>query len=220
MASKAIKEAIDSTYYFQLEEAYQKKDTVLLSKFFESWKESSKSLSTQNEDSITKALNGIYTQIYHPFNLEKYGWLPRPHYSKYRYAILPTEIKYKIVDSVYNLDSFYNLELNTLSPFIPHPELGKASALYDIKPFKRAMELFLMSDSYEKISFLDQFVNMPISMDWKEYRTSPEVLGVLINKKRDRAVADLRLISTGVRIRLALKDNEWRVSQIEQLWEE
>ena len=82
------------------------------------------------------------------------------------------------------------------------------------------MKLFLDKDSYQKSFYLDStyFINTPISNDWKEYLTTPEILGILINSQKDSALVDLRLISTGVRILLTKNDEKWGKEKINELW--
>jgi len=218
--STSVKETFDSTHYFQLEEAYKNNDTLILVDFFNKWGDLSVKIARQNEDSITKTINQIFTDIYHPFNLEKYGWLTRPHYSRYKYAILPTEIKYKLIDINKNPDSLYYVKLDTLRPFYPNPDLGRVIGLYDIEPFKKSLELFLETESYEKSLFLGSLILLPITDSdiWKAYKTDPEILQILINERLDSAVVDLRLISTGLRIKLNFENGEWKMEKIEQLW--
>ena len=140
-------------------------------------------------------------------------------------SILPSEIRYKIVenfDSLNHWDEFfiYTMNMDTLSPFYPRPDIGDATLVYDIEPFKTSMQLFLNEDSYQKSFYLDStnFILTPISNDWKEYQTSPEILGILINVQKDSALVDLRLISTGVRILLTRKDKKWKKEEVKELW--
>ena len=215
-------EVFDSTYYFMLKEAYNNNDKVLLNAFFEKWSEASLNMKTENESEIAKILNDIYIKIYHPFDYKKYGWSPRPHYSKYKYAILPTEIKFKImnIDSIKNDDFWFNFEMDTLKQFYPNPNLGHAGRLLDIDPFKKSMELFLEEDSYKKNRFLDSYYHImtPISYNWKDYKTTPEVYYILINKQLNKAIAYLKIISTGVSIELSFKNNEWNTEKVNNIW--
>ena len=214
----------DSTFYFQLQRAYIEKDTSELKEFFRKWNDLSIH-KINNSDQLTSTIESIFNEVYHPFELEKYGWSSRPHYLKYKYAILPTEIRYKIVenfDSLKNWHEFsiYSMNLDTLSPFYPRPDIGHARFVYNIEPFKTSMKLFLDKDSYQKSFYLDStyFINTPISNDWKEYLTTPEILGILINSQKDSALVDLRLISTGVRILLTKNDEKWGKEKINELW--
>ena len=215
-----IEAVFDSTYYFMLKEAYANNDTIQLNAFFEKWSEASLIMKMKNESPMAKILNDIYIEIYHPFSLEKYGWLARPHYSKYKYAILPTEIEFKIIDfnSIKKEEHWFGFDMNmdTLKEFYPNPNLGRAGRLLDIDPFKKSMNLFLEEDSYEKSSFLmlSDNINTPISYDWKAYRTTPEVYYVLINEQLNKAIAYLRIISTYVSIELSFKNNKWNVEEI------
>ena len=220
--SKAFE--FDSTYYFQLQKAYIEKDFSPLTEFFQKWNDLSKD-KINNNDQLTSTIDRIFNEVYHPFELEKYGWLSRPHYSRYKFAILPSEIRYKIVenfDSLKHWDEFsiYTMNMDTLSSFYPRPDIGKANFVYDIEPFKTSMQLFLNENSYQKSFYLDStnFINTPISNDWKEYLTTPEILGILMNRQKDSALVDLRLISTGVRILLTKKDEKWRKEKVEELW--
>lgn len=213
-------EAFDSTHYFDLEKAYKNNDTVLLHKFFENWSHESKSFKHESNDALTQNIERIFTEVYHPFNVEKYGWLARKIDKKIRYAILPTEIKYKIIDEIKNPDTIYKLKLDTLRQFHPKPEIGNAVRLYDIEPFRTSMSIYLRADSYKKTRFLNTFIKTPISRNWRKYQTSPEIIGLLMNRELNRAVVDIRLISTGLRIHLGLVKGVWKTRKIEQLWEE
>jgi hypothetical protein len=214
----------DSTYYFQLQRAYLEKDTSDLKAFFQKWNDLSKD-KINNSDQLTSTIESIFNEVYHPFELEKYGWLSRPHYSKYKYAILPCEIRYKIVenfDSLNHWDEFsvYTMNMDTLIPFYPRPDIGDAKFVYDIEPFNKSIQLFLNKDSYQKSFYLNStdFINTPISNDWKGYLTSPEILGILINCQRDSALVDIILIETGVRILLTKKDKNWKKENVQELW--
>ena len=214
----------DSTYYIQIQGAYKEKDTSDLKAFFQKWNDLSID-KINNSDQLTSTIESIFNEVYHPFELEKYGWLPRPHYSKYKYAILPSELRYKIVENFDSLKywdefSIYAMNMDTLNPFYPRPDIGDAKFVYDIEPFKMSMQLFLNEDSYQKSFYLDStnFISTPISNDWKEYLTTPEILGILINNEMDTALVDLRLISTGIRILLTKKDEKWKKEKVNELW--
>lgn len=214
----------DSTYYNLLQSAYKEKDTSDLRTFFQKWNDFSNNKINKN-DQLTSTIESIFNEVYHPFELEKYGWLSRPHYSKYQYVILPTEIRYKFIenfDLLKHSDQFsiYSIKLDTLTPIYPKPHVGNAKVLYDIEPFKTSIKLFLDKDSYQKNFFLDStnFINTPISLGWKEYLTTPEILGVLINNQKDSAIIDLRLVDTGVRILLTKRDENWKKENVQELW--
>jgi len=213
------KVVFDSSYYFQLNKAYTENDTFLLSKFFKNWNKLSEQKNNNNKQ-LTATIERIFNEIYHPFELEKYGWLPRKHYLKYKYAILPNEIKYKIVDNLQNPDKMHSMSFDTIKDFYPNPDIGNAKRLYDIEPFSTSMKLFLNENGFQKTFYLDtnNFINIPMSYDWKDYRTTPEILGILINKKMDSAIVNLRLISTGVRINLKNENDDWKMQKVKELW--
>jgi hypothetical protein len=213
-------EQFDSTYYFQLRDAYAKMDTSILLDYFDKWDKKSSELNSQYSDSLSRIISKIFTEIYHPFDVEKYGWLPRLRSIKYKYAVLPTEIKYKVIDEINKPDTIYKIKLDTLRQFYARPEIGKVIRLYDIEPFKTSMTIFLKTDSYKKTRFLESFIDTPISRNWEKYQTSPEILGLLLNRQLNIAVVDIRLISTGLRIYLKLENGKWKTGKIEQLWEE
>jgi len=213
-------EIFDSTYYM-LKKAYSDKDTILLNDFFEKWSEASLKMEMQNENEIAKILNDIYTEIYHPFDFKKYGWQYRYYCPKY--AILPTEIKFKVVDSTIkcDFDKFnYGANMDTLKPFYPNPDLEHAGRLLDIEPFKTAMKLFLEKDSYEKLKFVGScnHIYTPISNGWKDYQTTPKIYCVLINKQLNKAIAYLRIISTGVCIELSFENDKWNMEKVTDIW--
>ncbi len=222
--TESEKGVFDSTYYKQLETAFIKKDTTILNELFDNWHSLSK-VKNNNTDQITSTIENIFNEVYHPFDLEKYGWLARPHYSKYQYAILSSLIRFKIIENFALLKQdgefdMYSMDLDTISPFYPNPDVGTAKILYDIEPYKTSMQLFLSQKSYQKSFFLDStnFINTPMSNDWKEYQTTPEILGILINNQMDSALVDLRLISTGVRINLYKKLDKWEMQEVKELW--
>ena len=216
-----VDEVFDSTYYFILKNAYINNDTIQLNAFFEKWSEASLKAEMRNENKIAKVLNDIFIEVYHPFNYEKYDWLARPEDSVYRYVILPSEIKYKITNSLTN-DRGVNFDMDTLKGFYPNPNFKYAKRLLDIDPFKKSMKLFLEEDSYKKLWFLGSCnnINTPISYGWKDYRTTPEIKHILINKKLNKAVALLRVVSAGVSVELSFKNNKWNVEKVNQLWQE
>jgi len=213
------KVVFDSSYYFQLNKAYTENDTLLLSEFFKNWNKLSEE-KNNNDNQLTITIERIFNEIYHPFELEKYGWLPRKHYLKYKYAVLPNEIKYKIVDNLQNSDKIHSISFDTIKDFYPKPDIGNAKILYDIEPFSTSMKIFLNEDGFQKTFFLNtnNFIITPISSDWKDYRTTPEILGVLINKRMDSAIVNLRLISTGVRIILTKENDDWKMQKVKKLW--
>lgn len=220
IASTMNYEVFDSTYYFQLEKAYKNNDILLLGQFFEKWSKKSDDVNSLSNDTLSRVIGKIFTEIYHPFNVEKYGWLARPLNKKYKYAVLPTEIKYKVIDTIKNSDTIYKIKLDTLRQFYATPKIGKTIRLYDIDPFKTSLTIFLRTDSYKKTRFLKAFIDTPISLNWKEYKTSPEILGILINKQLNIASVDIRLVSTGLKINLRTENGIWKTKKIEKLWEE
>ncbi len=214
----------DSIYYHQLNKAYKDNDTSMMRKFFEIWHDSSVNKSNiVNQTSIE--LQKIFNEVYNPFELQKYGWSPRQHFSKYNYVVLPSEIKFKIVKnlgsykSLNNLD-FQKLDLNTLKPFFAIPGLGKAKIIYDIEPFKTSMQLFLNEYGFQKIFYFDttNFLMNPISFDGKSYLTPPKILGVLLNEQMDSSIVDQRLMSTGIRITLRKERGNWKMKEVKELW--
>lgn len=213
-------ELIDSTNYNQLASAYKGKNHLLLKRYFEDWFEYSTKFTNSKSDSLTANLLDIFKAVYHPFELEKYGWTSRPHFSKYEYAIVPTEIKYKLYSPPVNPDTINQIIFDTLHNIFPLVEIGKAKTLYDIQPFSSGVKLFLQNDSYDKLNFLDSYISTPITLDWKGYQTSPEILGIFLNENLNESFVDLRLISTGLRVYLIKKKQKWEMVRNEVLWEE
>lgn len=197
-----------------LEEAYNDRDSVKLCNFFNEWHKYSKEINVKPKNEIELAIYEIFNAVYHPFNLEKYGWSPRPHYKKYKFAILPTDIKFAVVDSLAQLD---DIKLDTLKKFYPKPELDRAKIIHDSEPFKTIMIKFLEEDSYKKKKFLEKIINTPNSPHWKEYKTSPKFIGVFLNNSLDISIVNLILVSTELRIKLnKIKDN-WIILNVEKL---
>lgn len=214
----------DSVFYHQLSKAYNENDTSMLTKFFEIWHDSSVNKSNTTNQTTTLFQN-IFNEVYNPFELEKYGWLPRPYFSKYKYVILPSELKFKIVknlDTFINLDdlNLYSLNLNTINPFYPKPNIGSAKFVYNIDPFKTTMQLFLKENGFQKLIYLDtsNFIMNPCSFKGKGYLTPPEILGVLINEQMDSSIVDIRLMSTGIRINLRKERGNWKMKEVKALW--
>jgi hypothetical protein len=193
----------------------------MINNFFEKWSEASSKLRNSNEDRIAKLINDIFVEIYYPFNLEKYGWIAWENkLQNYKYAILPSTIKYEITDAIYDTKF---LKQDTLCHFYPMPSIGKAKRLVDIDPFKKSMELFLSEDdSFDKLFFLDtcKYIHTPISPRWDAYQTTPKIYYIKINKKLNHAVVHLRLISTVLAIEVTCKQDRWSITRIEELWEE
>jgi hypothetical protein len=212
----------DSTYFFLLRDGYIHEDTMLLNSFFDLWNEKSLQMINSNEDKIVTTLNGIFIEIYHPFDFEKYGWSDWKKDTQYKYAILPSEIKYKITNTKLDVNDVFQMEMDTLKAFYTNPDIGNAKKLYDIDPFRKSMKLFLKNDYFEKLFFLDTccFVNTPISSNWKVYKTPPEIIGVVINKKLNHATAYLRLNSVTIGIELSLENKKWKIKEIKELNEE
>jgi len=203
----------------KMDKAYQKHDTIVFNEFFKEWHQLSlKCKMMESNDTITH-LEKIFKEVYHPFKLEKYGWLPREHYSKYRYAILPSNIRYAFVDFIDIEHEYGQIECDTIFKFYPTVELDNAQVLYDDSIFGGVLLAFL-SDDFHKKYFLEKWINMPISSKSVDYKTSPEVLKVIFNKQLDKSIVDLRLISTGLRISLMFdtKNDKWIIEQIKQLW--
>lgn len=214
----------DSVYYHQLSKAYNENDTSMLTKFFEIWHDSSVNKSNTTNQTTT-VLQNIFNEVYNPFELEKYGWLPRPYFSKYKYVVLPSEIKFKIVKnlgsykSLDNLD-FFSMNFDTMKPFYTIPNIGSAKIIYDIEPFKTSMQLFLNKNGHQKLFYLDttNFIINPISFKGKGYLMPPDILGVLINEQMDSSIVELRLMSTGIRINLRKERGNWMMKEVKELW--
>jgi hypothetical protein len=229
--------AFDSTYYFMLKEAYNDNDTIQLGVFFEQWYEASSKMEMDNESGIAKILNDIFIAVYHdPFGYKnrkpdrQVPPLPPPldpFYSGYKYAILPSEIIYKITDSTSYIPEE---ERDTLKRFYPNPDLGSTKRLLDIDPFKMSMELFLaVNDSleyesrmenYKKWRFLRSCKNIysPISRSKDLYLTDPNIYFISINTELNKAIVTLRAISSGVSVELSFIDNQWNMEKTNDLW--
>lgn len=213
----------DSIYYHQLNKAYKENDSSMLIKFFEIWHDSS----VNNSNTInqtTRVLQNIFNEVYHPFEFEKYGWLPSLYFSKYKYVVLPNKIKFKIVK---NLGSYKNsidldfdsIDFDSIKPFFTTPNIESAKIIFDIEPFKTSMQLFLNKSGHQKLFYLDtnKIIMNSISFDGKGYLTPPEILGVLINEQLDSSIVDLRLISTGIRINLRKEKGKWKMKEVKEL---
>lgn len=218
-STQSNENALDSAYYFILETGYHNRDTFLLNHFFEQWYQASQRMEMPNNFPLVQALKDIYEKSYHPFDYSKYGWDLFCRYSGYKYAVIPTEIKYEIVHPSCE-DSDDELKTERLIGFYPDPDLVGAKRLLDIQPFKKSMELFLEENSSEKLRFLSScgYISRPMSLNKKKYDTTPEVISVRINKELNHANACIRLISTGLGIELELEDDKWVMKDCWTLW--
>lgn len=220
--SEIVEVPYDSTYYWQLTEAYNNDDTILLKQFYRNWYELSQSKPLKT-DSLTIMLEGVFNAIYHPFQIEKYNWLSRPWFLNYEYAILPTKVYYKIGNYLENYDTIYSIQMDSIIEFYPKPKFKNAKILYDVEPFTTAMKSFLVKGERKnsnKLFFLgeDYFIITPMSYFRDEYLTSPEIKGILINPEKNKAIAVLRLISSGLKVTVEKKSGEWKMTKVEDLW--
>jgi len=208
----AITENTDNLLKTELErlltESYQKRSFDSLTLFLEKWKSASDKIEPTIGDSLTTNLYQIFYEIYHPFELEKYDWMKREHYKKYKYALTPPHLIYRHDNSV----------IDTLSNFRPKNELKNASVLNSIPVFDNILTEFLKKEENSGEDFLANILLMPINFNKIEFRTSPEVIEININKEMNKAKANIRLISTGLEITLIKLSNKWDVTEIKQLW--
>ncbi len=208
----------DSIYYHLLTDAYKAKDTAQLRSFFDAWYDYSLKIDKGTEDPIEKMIGEIFTVAYHPLEYEKYGWMAGPGLLSGRYVIPQSSIKYVIADVDDISDELWEPDWNVIEPFYPRPALEGVKYLYDVDPFKKSMELFLESNNYEKLSFLREEIDTPISRGWNKYQTSPEIRNIIINKNMDSAAVTMRLVSTGLRVEVIRRDGKWQMESVEQLW--
>lgn len=208
----------DSIYYHLLTDAYKAKDTAQLRSFFDAWYDYSLKIDKGTEDPIEKMIGEIFTVAYHPLEYEKYGWMAGPGLLSGRYVIPQSSIKYVIADVDDISDELWEPDWNVIEPFYPRPALEGVKYLYDVDPFKKSMELFLESNNYEKLSFLREEIDTPISRGCNKYQTSPEIRNIIINKNMDSAAVTMRLVSTGLRVEVIRRDGKWQMESVEQLW--
>ncbi len=190
-----------------LNESYKKKSSDSLNLFFQKWKTESEKIEPEINDSLTSNLYQIFYEIYHPFELEKYGWLKREHYKKYKYAIPPASLPYT-----------FGTKIDTLKEFYPKTDFSNASVLNSIPEFENALTDFISKDKFEHETFLSKVILMPITYRKADFKTSPEINFISLNKKMDKAKAEIRLISTGLELNLSKTKGKWKVDKIKELW--
>jgi len=188
-------------------ESYEKRSYDSLNLFFDKWKEESKKIEPKINDSLTSNLYQIFNEIYHPFELEKYGWMKREHFKEYKYAIPPSNIPYT-----------FGTKVDTLEEFYPKTNFPNASVLNSIPEFENALTDFISKDRFEHEDFLRKILLMPITYRKTEFKTSPEINLISINQEMNKAKAVIRLISTGLELNLSKNNGKWKVDKIKELW--
>lgn len=211
-------EEFDSTYYFMIQEAYSRKDTVLLHSFLEAWAiESAKLVPIVYNDSMTKAIYEIYNTVYFPFDYTKYGW----KYGKARreYCILQNTITYVLADSIGEGDGKVIRERKTITDFKPNPDLDGAKKILDVGLFNKTMDLFLSNERKEKIYFIrSAYPFLDIFFMRDDYYTQPIVNCIEIDKLLKKAVATVVISESGINICLERKDGKWTIVKIVEAW--
>ncbi len=187
--------------------SYNKKSSDSLNLFFTKWKTESEKIEPKISDSLTSNLYQIFYEIYQPFELEKYGWMKREHFKKYKYAIPPSILPYSIGEKI-----------DTLKEFYPKNKFSNASVLNSIPEFENALTDFLSKDKFEREFFLRKVILMPMAYNKIAFKTSPEINYISINKEMNKAKAEIRLISTGLELDLNKLNGKWKVDEIKQLW--
>jgi hypothetical protein len=190
-----------------LDESYEKRSFDSLNLFFDKWKTESKKIKHEVNDSLSSNLYQIFYEIYHPFELEKYGWLKREHFKEYKYAIPPSSLPYTI-----------GTKVDTLKKFYPKNNFSNASVLNSIPEFENALTDFISKNKFEHEDFLRKILPMPITYRKADFKTSPEINFISINKEMNKAKAEIRLISTGLELNLSKTKGKWKVDEIKELW--
>ncbi|SFJ68454.1 hypothetical protein [Olleya namhaensis] len=190
-----------------LNQSYEKKSFDSLNLFFDKWKTESKKIEPKINDSLTSNLYQIFYEIYHPFELEKYGWMKREHFKEYKYAIPPSSLPYT-----------FGTKIDTLKEFYPKNNFPNASVLNSIPEFENALTDFISKGKFERDDFLSKTLLMPITYRKADFKTSPEINFISINKEMNKAKAEIRLISTGLELNLSKTKGKWNVDEIKELW--
>lgn len=210
-----------ATFAF-LEEAYQNQDTTSLRIFFDDWAQYSQNFEYNREDSLRKNIEEIFIAAYHPFDVEEYGWMGRPYHYIYKYVVIPTEIAYKVGDSI-SSDDILDEKLDTLKFFYPKVTVGNAKIIYNVDVYKEILEQFLPEvkekrSNRERLYFLDCYINTPMSLRKRKYTTDPSISRILISPDFNDAYVTMRLISTGLGISLNKENGSWKMTGVEHLW--
>ncbi|TVZ49867.1 hypothetical protein [Olleya sp. Hel_I_94] len=190
-----------------LNESYEKRSFDSLNLFFRKWKTESEKIEPEINDSLTSNLYQIFYEIYHPFELEKYGWMKRKHFKEYKYAIPPSSLPYT-----------FGTKIDTLKEFYPKNNFSNASVLNSISEFEIALTEFISKDKFERGDFLSKVLLMPMTYREADFKTSPEINFISINKEMNKAKAEIRLISTGLELNLSKTKGKWKLDEIKELW--
>ncbi len=208
---KIAPQKTDSLYKVELknllDESYQKGSIDSVQLFLMKWKTESDAIKPIINDSLTSNLYQIFYEIYNPFELEKYGWMKREHFKNYKYAITPSYLPY-----------VYGTKVDTLKNFNPKNKFKNAAVLNSIPLFDNVMTDFLKVDKEKKEWFLRDVLLMPVTYRNIDFRTSPEINNITINEQMNTASAEIRLISTGLELKLKKVDDKWSIINIKELW--
>jgi len=190
-----------------LNESYEKRSFDSLNQFFDKWKLESEKIKPKINDSLTSNLYQIFNEIYHPYELEKYGWTKREHFKKYKYVIPTSSLPY-----------IFGTRIDTLKEFFPKNNFSNASILNSIPEFENALTDFLSKDKFEHEDFLREILLMPVTYQKADFRTSPEINFIIINQEMNKAKAEIRLLSTGLELNLSKTNGKWKIEKIIDLW--
>lgn len=114
--------------------------------FFEDWKYVSENLAGSKTDKIEDEIYKIFPLVYHPTNLQKYGIIGFSSLLRFQYAIVPSCIKYGVIND-FNIENM-RLEYadKKLCNFYPKSKVENISYLYNIEPFRSVVKCFIYKD--------------------------------------------------------------------------
>lgn len=128
------------------------KDTSLVW-FFKEWEKTCYHLKKVNINEIEYEIYKIFPIVYHPTDLKKYGILDFSYLLKYKYTIVPSIIKYGVVSDINSENNSIELADKKLCNFHPKSKTKNLTFLYNIDPFKSAINNFLDKEPYGSRSF-------------------------------------------------------------------
>ena len=226
----------------KIEAAYNRQSNKDLDQFFNEWNKSvqqnSRGFIYQNE--TVKTIYDIYLVFYNPLNLLKLGDWEWGNYlnSGSKYVVVQNKIFFHIMPND-NLDvKYWELEPESISDFRPPVDMNPNKVLYLTEEYKKALNIFLGSESTElgeggimnpsrpqeesqkRYEFLRTYIPI-LHGHWGGYwhiETHPEISRIFINKKLNKAKISFRVGYQGGDAILSKTGNNWRIESSMATW--
>ncbi len=201
----------DSTWYFTLGKAWEKRDTVAVRPFFEAWHNHTLKMDYTPKTSYKSTIDTIIKTLY--------DYYP-PHRE---FAVFPDKIYYSVIDTSYLSfqDESRRASENFLDTmfFCPDENIIGCKVIMHTDPFRRYLDAFIYRDnrgaeSWDKLRFIRYY----LVGGFQTYQEDPMIYVIILHKDLNTAYVEYIYNESGMEAWLIRNDKKWEILRRETRW--